>query len=78
MNHRSNLKAKTVKLPEQNVGEYLHVLQIGKGFLEKRQKVMIIKGRYDTRFHKNLYLLLIKNTGKKMMMCNDCEQQPPQ
>ena len=45
-------KAKTIKLPKENIGEYLHCLETGNGFLERRQKVIIIKRKYDNVFHK--------------------------
>ena len=39
-------KAKTIKFLKENI-EYLHRLETGKGFLERRQKVIIIKRKYD-------------------------------
>ena len=45
-------KAKTIKLPKENIGEYLHCLETGNSFLERRQKVIIIKRKYDNVFHK--------------------------
>ena len=39
-------KTKTVKFPKENI-EYLHRLETGKVFLGRRQKVIIIKRKYD-------------------------------
>lgn len=39
------MKVRTIKFPEENIGQYLYDLGVGKGFLDKTQKVLIIKGK---------------------------------
>lgn len=38
MSHRSKVKDKTIKLLEENMGEYLHDLGLEKDFLNRTQK----------------------------------------
>lgn len=38
-----NIKAKTLKLLEENIGDYINKLGAGKGFLDRAQKAISIK-----------------------------------
>lgn len=38
MNHRPKLRDKTIKLLQENMGEYLHDLGLEEGFLNRTQK----------------------------------------
>ena len=41
-----NVRAKTIKLLEENIGENIYDLELGKNFLAGTQKAQIIKGKY--------------------------------
>lgn len=39
------VKVQTVKLLEENTGEYLHELGVGKDSLDRTQKALMVKGK---------------------------------
>lgn len=39
------MKVQTVKLLEENTGEYLHELGVGKDSLDRTQKALMVKGK---------------------------------
>ena len=60
-----NIRTKTIKLLEENIGVNHHDLGFGKGFLDMTLKAWVIKGKKKLDFTKVKNLFALKDTIKK-------------